>query len=80
MKYILIFIIWIYQKTLSFDHGIAGKLFKSHRVCMFYPSCSEYTKQAVKKYGSMKGSWLGIKRIIKCGPWSWKKPKWDPVK
>lgn len=47
---------------------------------MFYPSCSEYTKQAVKKYGSMKGSWLGIKRIIKCGPWSWKKPKWDPVK
>ena len=38
--------------------------------CRFYPSCSEYTKQAIEKYGFVKGSWLGIKRIAKCHPFS----------
>lgn len=36
--------------------------------CRFYPSCSEYTKQAIKKYGVIKGTSLGIKRILKCHP------------
>jgi len=38
--------------------------------CRFYPSCSCYTYQAVKKYGAGKGLWLGLKRIIRCHPWS----------
>ena len=37
-------------------------------VCRFYPTCSEYTKQAIIKYGIIKGLWLGIKRISKCHP------------
>ena len=36
--------------------------------CKFYPTCSEYTKQAIKKYGIIKGSFLGMKRILKCTP------------
>lgn len=38
--------------------------------CIFYPSCSEYTRQAVDKYGIIKGNLLGIKRILKCNPFS----------
>ncbi len=70
MKYILMGIIRLYQFFFSFDHGIPGKMFPGTRVCRFYPSCSEYTYEAIKKYGSIKGSFLGIKRIVKCGPWT----------
>ena len=37
-------------------------------VCRFYPTCSEYMKQAIVKYGVLKGTFLGIKRILKCHP------------
>ncbi|MCQ2547813.1 MAG: membrane protein insertion efficiency factor YidD [Clostridia bacterium] len=47
--------------------------------CRFYPTCSEYFVQAVKKYGVFKGSYLGIKRILKCNPWS-KDCGYDPLK
>lgn len=46
--------------------------------CKFYPTCSEYTKQAVEKYGSFKGCFLGFKRIIRCNPFS--KGGYDPLK
>ncbi len=36
--------------------------------CRFEPTCSEYTKQAVEKYGALRGSWLGLKRILRCQP------------
>ncbi|NLF83830.1 MAG: membrane protein insertion efficiency factor YidD [Candidatus Gastranaerophilales bacterium] len=38
------------------------------KVCRFYPSCSEYTKQAIEKYGFIKGCFLGAKRIFRCHP------------
>jgi hypothetical protein len=37
--------------------------------CRFYPTCSQYSIEAIKKYGFLKGSLLGFKRIVKCGPW-----------
>ncbi len=36
--------------------------------CRFHPSCSDYARTAVEKHGSLKGSWLALKRFIKCGP------------
>jgi len=39
-------------------------------VCRFYPTCSEYTRQAVDKYGVLKGMGLGAKRILRCHPWN----------
>lgn len=57
-----------YQKYIS--------IFKKPN-CVFYPTCSEYTKQAVKKYGLLKGSYLGFLRILRCHPWQ--KNHIDPV-
>jgi len=36
--------------------------------CRFYPSCSEYALQAIKVYGSRRGLWLSLRRILKCHP------------
>lgn len=45
--------------------------------CRFHPSCSEYTIQAIDQHGSAKGSWLSVKRILKCHPFS--EGGFDPV-
>ncbi|MBS0649575.1 MAG: membrane protein insertion efficiency factor YidD [Verrucomicrobia bacterium] len=60
MKYFFIFLIRLYQLTLS---PFLGKC------CRFYPSCSDYAIDAVKKHGAWKGSWLTAKRLLKCQPW-----------
>lgn len=46
--------------------------------CRFEPTCSEYAKQAVEKYGAIRGTWMGIKRILRCQPFC--KGGHDPVK
>jgi putative membrane protein insertion efficiency factor len=46
--------------------------------CVFYPTCSEYTKQAVEKYGILRGICLGFLRILRCHPWQ--KNQLDPLK
>ena len=76
---IVIFLLRVYQKLFSFDHGLPGKLFPGFRVCIFYPSCSEYSIQAIQKYGAIKGGWMGIRRVLRCGPWSYNAEKLDPV-
>lgn len=46
--------------------------------CRFTPTCSEYAMQAVEKYGAIRGTWLGLKRILRCQPFC--KGGYDPVK
>ncbi len=76
MKTIIILLINIYQKTLSPDHGIFRARYP-YGFCRFYPSCSEYAKQAVVKKGFVIGMLMSVKRIIKCNPFA--KPEVDPV-
>jgi len=66
-KVAVLSVIKLYQKTLSFDHGPLGRVFPFFG-CRFHPSCSQYTYQAIEKYGIIKGSWLGLKRIVRCHP------------
>lgn len=72
MKKILVKLIEWYQKNISLW------LESKHIRCKFYPTCSEYTKQAIEKYGALKGCFLGTKRILKCNPFS--KGGYDPLK
>ena len=72
MKNLLVWLINGYQKHISLW------LESKNINCKFYPTCSEYTKQAIEKYGAIKGSFLGIKRILKCNPFS--KGGYDPLK
>ncbi len=72
MKKILIWIINKYQKYIS--QNVSQK--NIH--CKFYPTCSEYTKQAIEKYGVCRGIILGGYRIIRCNPFS--KGGYDPLK
>lgn len=46
--------------------------------CVFYPTCSEYSKEAIEKYGIIKGIWLSFLRILRCHPWQ--KKHIDPVR
>ena len=45
--------------------------------CRFTPTCSQYAVEAIQKYGPFKGSWLSLKRILKCHPWGGS--GYDPV-
>lgn len=77
MRKVGMFLIRIYQKTLSPDHGPLKTLFP-HGYCRFQPSCSEYTYQAIEKYGMIKGTIMGSWRILRCNPFN--KGGEDPVK
>jgi len=59
MRKLALGLIRLYQLALS------PYIFKS---CRFIPSCSEYTYEAIAKYGLFKGVWLGVKRLARCQP------------
>ena len=67
MRKILIRIIRFYQ-TLPLH---------THSLCRFKPTCSEYMIESIEYYGTMKGLFLGIKRILRCHPFG--KYGYDPV-
>jgi len=68
MKYIFIKMIRLYQLSIS-------PLFPAS--CRFYPTCSNYTIEAINKHGAFKGLLLGVKRILKCHPFH--NGGYDPV-
>lgn len=57
LKKIVLKLLVFYKKYISSGHH-----------CRFIPSCSEYTYEAVSKYGAIKGLWMGIKRVSRCHP------------
>ena len=75
-RFLILSAIRLYQHTLSPDHGIVSKLFPLG-YCKFNPTCSEYTYQAIEKYGVLRGSWLGFKRVLRCNPGS--QGGYDPI-
>jgi putative membrane protein insertion efficiency factor len=68
MKRFLLAAIWLYQKTLS--------LYLPSE-CRYSPTCSHYSHEAVEKYGTVKGAWMGLKRLARCHPLGGK--GYDPV-
>lgn len=60
MRAVLIALIRVYQLFFS-------PLLGNH--CRFYPSCSKYAREAVERYGVIRGVWLAIRRVLRCHPW-----------
>ena len=65
----LLFVIKMYQKTFSPDHGFVKVLFP-YGYCKYQPTCSEYGYKAVEKYGLLKGIPITLWRILRCNPCS----------
>ncbi len=76
-RLIVIKIIKIYQKTLSFDHGFFKFLYP-YGYCRFTPTCSDYAIQAIEKYGIFKGGAKAFYRVMRCNPFN--KGGHDPLK
>ncbi|MBR6252501.1 MAG: membrane protein insertion efficiency factor YidD [Clostridia bacterium] len=68
MKKVMIKIIEFYQKYISAYLG---------KNCIYTPTCSQYTKEAINEYGVFKGCFMGLKRILRCHPFH--KGGYDPV-
>lgn len=68
MKYLALILIKIYQMTVSqvTPHS-----------CRYFPTCSEYTSEAIARYGVFCGTWMGAKRIARCHPFH--EGGYDPV-
>jgi len=61
MRYVLMGLIRLYQKTIG---PLLGP------VCRFYPSCSVYAFEAIKTHGAVYGTYLAVRRLLRCHPWN----------
>ncbi|MHB8651912.1 MAG: membrane protein insertion efficiency factor YidD [Minisyncoccota bacterium] len=62
-------VITLYQVILSPDQGLPNRFgFTRGGVCLFYPTCSVYSKECIEKYGVVKGGARSLRRIIRCRP------------
>ena len=59
MKHVVLWAIAIYRNTISLCLS---------STCRYLPSCSRYTQEAVERYGAIKGTWIGLKRLARCQP------------
>ena len=69
MKKLLIQIIKVYRKYIS--------PLKGRPTCIYYPTCSQYAIEALEKYGVVKGTYIAVRRILRCHPFH--KGGYDPV-
>ena len=69
MKKLLLCLIRFYQNHISPCTPPA---------CRFTPTCSQYAQEAITKYGALKGSWLALRRLLRCNPF-YKGDPYDPV-
>lgn len=77
LRYLVLGVIRLYQRTLSPDHGLFKALY-SRGFCRYNPSCSQYAYEAILHYGVIRGGFKALYRILRCQPWS--KGGNDPVK
>jgi putative membrane protein insertion efficiency factor len=61
VKYLLIGLLRAYRAVISPLYG---------QVCRYHPSCSAYALESVQRHGSIKGSWLALRRLARCHPWA----------
>jgi putative membrane protein insertion efficiency factor len=61
VKWLLVVLLRAYRAVISPIYG---------EVCRYYPSCSAYALEAVQTHGSVKGSWLAVRRLSRCHPWA----------
>ena len=70
MRRLVLRLIRSYQRYLNFDGFLFRLFFLTDRTCRFTPSCSAYSYSAVAKYGTVKGLFLGFRRVLRCHPWN----------